>query len=172
MVRGRWTLATGHKSAQLITDVDNSCLWGFSPLPSATLPHAICTGKTSVHSVRLKLCQKNLLLFQSFFFWTQQTYNVWANKGLGFFSFFFLYVYLLDLNYPQKRHWSGSRYAGGFISPKQRFHVAKTVINLATLLAVPLMTRAVFSCVRYSIWWKGFAGPLRTGILNNSRDNN
>lgn len=35
----------------LITDVDNSGLWGFSLSSSAAVTHTICTWKTNVHSV-------------------------------------------------------------------------------------------------------------------------
>lgn len=80
MARGKWALARGHKSAQLIADMDSTCLYGFSPLSSSALSYTVHAGKTSVHSVCLKLCQKNLL-FHNFFFWTWQAYNVCSSKG-------------------------------------------------------------------------------------------
>lgn len=51
------------------------------------------------------------------------------------------------------------------------FHVAKTIINLAALLAAPLVSRAVFSSGMYNICWKGFAAPFRKSMLSNRKDN-
>lgn len=125
MVRGKWTLSKGHRSAQLITDMDNTCLWGFTPVSGSALSYTMCAGKTSVHSVCLKLYQKNLLLFQSFSFLPSKPTVYGQIKSWFLFvylySFLLFWFYLLGFKFtptlpPPKRHWFGCRHAGGFIS--------------------------------------------------------